>query len=518
MKAYLLYDASDFPWRRDELWNERTLNQDLELNTLYLAMAAGDEYLYDTARKVVPFSLSDLDDILYRQAVLKDCIEHEAIVRQLYEIAVEALEVERKSFYWGLTASPSSVLHSARDLVQAFLVILGRLRRVADDNIGQFQSPGFRRFYGMVREELTDDYFVTITRCLKELKFSDGVLISSRPGRGNKGENYILRKPHDKDPNFFRRLFAKGPPSRTFHIPDRDENGARALSELEARGVNHVANALAQSADHIKSFFFMLRAELGFYLGCLNMRNELLRRGMPVCFPVPHAVGERKHRYQQLYDVSLALRMDQAPVANDADANGKDLIVVTGANQGGKSTFLRSIGIAQILLQAGMFVGASEFEANVANAIFTHYKREEDATMHGGKFDEELKRMSEVVDHLVENGLFLSNESFASTNEREGSQIGRQIVDALLDHHVKVVLVTHLFTLANGLHAEDPHPKMFLRAERRDDGVRTFRLVEAEPLQTSFGEDLYRQIFGDAQAAGEETAGENGMLSRVDET
>lgn len=518
MKAYLLHDASDFPWRRDEFWNEQALNQDLDLNTLYRAMSAGDEYLYDTVKKVVPLSLSDVDEILYRQAVLKDCIEHEAVVRQLYQIAVEALEVERKTFYWALTASPASVLHGARDLVQALLGVLGKLRQVADENLGQFESAGFRRFYGMVREELTDDYFVTITRCLKALKFNDGVLISARLGRGNKGEHYILRKPHEKDPNFFRRLFAKGPPSRTFHIPDRDENGARAIGELEARGINRVANALAQSADHIKSFFFMLRAELGFYLGCLNLRNELLRRGMPVCFPAPHPAGEHKLRYRQLYDISLALRTDQEPVANDADANGKDLLVVTGANQGGKSTFLRGVGIAQMLLQAGMFVGANEFEANLATAIFTHYKREEDASMHSGKFDEELKRMSEVVDHMAANGLFLSNESFASTNEREGSEIGGQIVDALLDHHVKIVLVTHLFTLASGLRDTTSSQSMFLRAERRDDGVRTFRLIEAEPLQTSFGQDLYRQIFGDEKNGEEQTVSEKRGLSKIDES
>jgi DNA mismatch repair ATPase MutS len=218
---------------------------------------------------------------------------------------------------------------------------------------------------------------------------------------------------------------------------------------------------------------------------------------MPVCFPVPHTVADRRHRYRGLYDVNLALRMEQAPVGNDADANGKDLVVVTGANQGGKSTFLRSIGIAQILLQAGVFVGADEFEANVAQAIFTHYKREEDASMRGGKFDEELRRMTEVVDHIIPNALFLSNESFASTNEREGSDIGRQILDALLEHHVKVFFVTHLYSLAHALHETEKFPSMFLRAERREDGVRTFRLIEAEPLQTSFGQDLYQQIFGE---------------------
>lgn len=516
MKVYLLHEGSDFPWRRDEFWNEKTLSQDLELPTIYNAMAAGDEYLYDIVSQVVPLSLVDVEDILYRQAVLKDCIEHEPVVRQLYDIAVEALVVEKKGFYWGLTASPTSVLHSARDLVHAFLDLLAKLRRIADDNIGQFQSAGFRRFFGMIQGELTDDYFVTIAQCLKDLKFNDGELMSARLGQGMKGEHYVLRKPHEKDPNFFKRLFAKGPPSRTFHIPDRDENGARALGELEARAINQVASALAQSADHIKSFFFMLRAELGFYTACLNMRDALQRRGMSVCFPLPSPVGERKCRYRQLYDVSLALRLEQPPVSNDADANGSDLIVVTGANQGGKSTFLRSIGVAQIMLQAGIFVGATEFEANVAKAIFTHYKREEDASMQGGKFDEELRRMSEIVDHMVENGLFLSNESFASTNEREGSQVGRQIVDALLDRHVKVVLVTHLFTLARALHEEDRRAKFFLRAQRQDDGTRTFRLLEGEPLQTSFGEDLYRQIFTDSRFAEDSGSLENHELPQVD--
>jgi len=496
MKAYLLHDGKDFNWGRDEFWNERTLVQDLELNTLYGTMAAGDKYLFDVVKNVLPVSLTDIDDILYRQAVLQDCIAHEDIVRQAYAIAIEALEAERNSFYWGVTSSPNGILHGARDQVQQFSGMLVRLRRLAEDNAGQFESAGFRRFFSMLQEELSDEYLTTVSACLKELKFNRGVLISASPGRGNKGEHYVLRKPAERDPNFLRRVFAKRPPSRTFRIADRDENGARALSELEARGINHVANALAQSADHIKSFFTMLRAELGFYLGCANLRVELVRRGMSVCFPVPHAVGERRLRFRGLYDASLALRLGQPPVSNDADANGKDLIVVTGANQGGKSTFLRGAGIAHVLMQAGVFVGATEFQANIAQAIFTHYKREEDASMTGGKFDEELRRMSEIADHMVEHALFLSNESFASTNEREGSDVGRQIVDALLEHRVKVFIVTHLYSLARGLYDEGSFPAIFLRAERREDGVRTFKVIEAEPLQTSFGQDLYRQIFG----------------------
>jgi DNA mismatch repair ATPase MutS len=89
----------------------------------------------------------------------------------------------------------------------------------------------------------------------------------------------------------------------------------------------------------------------------------------------------------------------------------------------------------------------------------------------------------------------LFNESFAATNEREGSEIARQIVCALLERRVKVFFVTHLYEFAHGLFDRKTEEAVFLRAERRADGTRTFRLVEGEPLETSHGEDLYREIF-----------------------
>lgn len=106
--------------------------------------------------------------------------------------------------------------------------------------------------------------------------------------------------------------------------------------------------------------------------------------------------------------------------------------------------------------------------------------------------------MSEIVDNLKPNALVLFNESFASTNEREGSEIATQIVNALLDRGVKAFFVTHLYQFASGLVAGRMSNTGFLRAERNPDGSRPFKLVEAEPLQTSYGHDLYDAIFGAA--------------------
>jgi DNA mismatch repair ATPase MutS len=201
-------------------------------------------------------------------------------------------------------------------------------------------------------------------------------------------------------------------------------------------------------------------------------------------------------RFEDLRDASLALYPDQRVVGNDVDADDKDLIVITGANSGGKSTFLRSAGLAQVMMQAGMFVCAKSLTASTASRVFTHFIREEDSTMTSGKLDEELARMSSIVDQLTPDSYVLFNESFAATNEREGAEIARQIVGALLDSGVLVSFVTHQYTLASNLYRACRDRSLFLRADRSRDGVRTFKLVEGEPLRTSFGEDLYRRIGG----------------------
>jgi len=103
--------------------------------------------------------------------------------------------------------------------------------------------------------------------------------------------------------------------------------------------------------------------------------------------------------------------------------------------------------------------------------------------------------MSEIVDHIAPNSMLLFNESFAATNEREGSEIAKQIVCALLEKRIKIFYVTHLYEFARGFFDRETDGALFLRAERKADETRTFRLVQGEPLETSYGEDLYRQIF-----------------------
>lgn len=501
MKTHLMHRNRDFDLQGDVPSREPDLVQDLELDTLFQAMALGDPFLLDVARKaVLSAPENDAETIRYRQDVLKDCLQHPAVIRGLYDLAVETLESERKN-YWSLFSRyPSSILYRSVEVMQMVVGMLRKLKAIQETQGDSFESEGFRAFFAMIRDELGEDYFARVRHHLEELKFRGGMLISAGLDRGNKGTNYILRKPHENKEGWLHRFFSRKPPQYTVTIHERDESGARALSELRDRGINDVAHALARSADHILGFFARLRTELAFYAGCLNLQEQLARLGEPLSFPIPEAPGERRHSCRGLYDACLALTLKRSVVGNDMDADGKSLVIVTGANQGGKTVFLRSIGLAQLMMQCGMFVPARSFRSGICRGLFTHFKREEDPSMQSGKLDEELARMSAIADRITSNSMVLFNESFAATNEREGSEIARQITRALVEKGIRVFFVTHLYTFARGLYDGQTGSTLFLRAERRDDGARTFRMIEGEPLQTAYGEDLYEGIFGKSRA------------------
>jgi len=517
MNVYLLYKNRDFNLSQNLPWNEQEIIQDIELNTLFNAMAKEDKFLFEVAKSAVLSGLgNDIDTILYRQSILKDCIKNPSVIREIYALATEAIERERKN-YWGIfNKHPGGILRRSLDVMQMFLIILKSLRNIAEKSHDKFSSEGFIRFFTMLEKEFEDEYFTEIQSHIEQLKFRNGILVSARLSSGNKISDYILHPLRTKIQGWFMRFlddyihlqnqegkllwiarfFNEEPGSYTFYISSRDDSGIRALSQLKDEGINSVTNSLTQSNDHILGFFQMLKTELGYYIAALNLYEQLTALNEPVSFPEPVDNNQHKYSFIELYDACLALTLKGKVVGNDIDANGKNLVIITGANQGGKSTFLRSIGLSQIMMQSGLFVPAESFCANICDSLFTHFKREEDISMKSGKLDEELNRMNNIINNNTPNPMFLFNESFAATNEREGSEIARQIVSALLEKKVKIFYVTHLYEFANSFYSGRTDNFLFLRAERNSDATRTFKLNEGKPLQTSHAEDLYNKVFG----------------------
>lgn len=488
-----MHRSSDFDLAAPLPSTAPELLADLGLAAICSAMADGDRLVLESSRRALLCGLTDPDEISYRQRVLEDSSAHAQVVRHLFQTSLDALAQERR--VWGLySGSPQSVLSRAISATEVLIAHLEELRRTSDEHGGAFSSEAFTRFFKMLSSELDDDYLGLLGSYVEELRFKNGLLLSGHLGEGTTPGSFVLRRPGPKSPRPRSGPFGRNPYS--FEVPGKDDAGLAALEDLRAQGLNLVANALAQAAENVRSFFTQLAGELAFYIGCLNLAEKLRAAQAPWCSPAPLPVGKTALRAEGLYDPSLVLRQQTVVVGNDVHADAKTLVMVTGANQGGKSTFLRSVGLAQLMMQAGMFVPAKSFEANVCPRVFTHFKREEDPSLKHGKLDEELARMNVIADEITPGCMLLCNESFASTNEREGSEIAGEITKALTDSGVKVLFVTHMYELARRFYTQGLPEALFLRAERLADGQRTFRLVEAPPLPTSFGKDSYWQVFG----------------------
>ncbi len=513
MKALLLHRDRDFEVERPPQWGERPqrrvasvpskrendLVADLELEVLFAAMAGQDQLVYDVVRKALLTAVgNDVGTILYRQQAIRDCLANPDVIHRMYALANEVFQRQssiRSNFFRDY---PTGRLYYSVGVMKIYVDVFKRLRGLADQSAAEFKSEAFTNLFATLQRELSDSYLAVIDDHLTQLRFRNGVPVSVALGQGFRGIGYTLRRVRPPS-GFLKRIFGAGPRAYKISLAPRDDAGARAMSELNDRGVALAAGALGRSADHVVSFYHQLQTELAFYVGCLRLYERLRDLHAPFSFPGVSDRGEPQLACEDLYDISLALTANRRPVGNDVNADGKPLIVVTGANQGGKTTFLRSFGLAQLMMQSCMFVAAAQFRANVVHGVFAHFRREEDATMKSGKFDEELGRMSDIVDAIAPHSLLLFNESFAATNEREGSEIARQIVTALLERPNKLVFVSHQYAFAHGLFESRQGSTLFLRAERRDDGQRTFKLIEGEPLSTSFGEDVYREVFANEE-------------------
>lgn len=513
MKPHLLYPDRDFDLDSPLPPEAAALTQDLELRVLFGVMGGEDELLRQAAEHgLLGAGCTDPQYIIYRQATLRDALAHPALVQELFALAGQALLQEKSAYRSVFSRFPESRMKRAILALSALLPTLHRLREIGlgQSSSGEgssFTSPAFQRLFAHWVEIFDDAFFAQVDAHIAFLKLADGALISARLDHNCRATAHVLRAPRGKPRNWLQRLLQRYRHRRDalqFAVGYRDEAGTRALTQLRNQGIRRCADALADGVDQLTAFFAQLQRELAFYLGAMRLNARIDELGLPLVFPQAQPVQGGICEVRGLYDINLALQSGHAVVGNDLVMSGKALVLVTGANQGGKSTFLRSFGTAQLLMQAGLCVPASQFSASVCTGVFTHFRREEDRDLRSGKLNEELSRMSELIGHLRPNTLLLMNESFAATNEREGSEIAAEILRALGEHGVRVIFVTHLYAFASARYAERRADTLFLRAQRESDGGRTFRLEEGEPLPTAYGQDLYQRIF---QETGAELAG-----------
>ncbi len=201
----------------------------------------------------------------------------------------------------------------------------------------------------------------------------------------------------------------------------------------------------------IYEFFRGLSGELSFYDSGLALCRYLKGAGLPMCMPKVVDAEEDCFSVTDIYDIQLIEEGVDTIVQNTIEIDGNmDGVLIRGANTSGKTSFLRSMGTAQILAQSGLPVCASAAVISVRNAVLTMFASSEEEFVVGdaaGRFEGEVQEMARILDHIVPYTLLLLNESFQTTAYREGAVGMQRILRVLPRVRCKYVFVTWLMQM-----------------------------------------------------------------------
>ena len=536
MNSFLLYDQTD-KLMDPPYYDAKSIIQDLGLKALFLSAAKEviyeesgqvkkigkeDLYIQDCMRKVMMIPLRTEEAIKYRQDILRDFLENEDLIRSLYEISSKVLEewnklgrgvMEKMS-----NSNPAAKLISDIRVISLLTANLRTIRDLLEERKEKLHSHGLRSLLKRLKEEYSEEREAYVQKILTDIDFYVGdreteefgglvvrprIVLECGLEEGLKFSSLRLQEVASQNKKFYKPggTIDKLQELKNSRIPDsfstvkeiaiRDQT-----TQLEFQVVSYLIGSVASIVSDFGPFFDNLHLQSAFYLGAVNLKHQMKRFSLEYCFPKVCEKDQLTFRELKEFVMCLEQRVDA--VGNTCDMKHKMLLIVTGANQGGKSTFLRSIGIAQVMMQSGLMVTAERFESAIFPDLFTHFTRREDSEMNSGRLDEELGRMNQIIEHLGEHPLLLLNESFATTTEKEGSVIAYDIIKALNEIGVKILTVTHLLSFARKMYQEcqeSPDSDIeFLSAERLQGGVRTFKMIQHAPELTSFGLDLYEEI------------------------
>lgn len=293
------------------------------------------------------------------------------------------------------------------------------------------------------------------------------------------------------------------------HRPVRRDDPA--MNQIESAVLERVArlhpaafSALEAFADRFRSYLEPVLAtfdrEVQFYLATLDYVARFERAGLPFCYPSVSA-EDKAVRARDAYDAALAhglLAGGGSVVCNDFELRAQERIfVVTGANQGGKTTFARTFGQLHYLAALGCPVPAREAALFLFDQVHTHFEQEEDVRTLRGKFQDELMRMHALLEHTTDRSVVILNEALTATTSHDAALVGRQVLSRLLENDVLGVWVTFIDELAAldpavvslvcGVDPDDPARRTFELRRRPADGrahaiaiARAHRLTYAE--------------------------------------
>ncbi len=448
--------------------------------------------------------LDNVDAVIFRHEVMQD-LETERLFRSIKAFASDMRSVQanlsqlEKRYYehqkewWFL------------DAVNLYGAAVGRLAQ--DLSQEKYSSRGLRAFCDYVTQYVSSARYLSLIGEAKQLKEALAAIRYSVFIQGPKVDvHHALGKPDysaEVEATFER--FQQGATHEyVFKFSDSPE-----MNHIEAKILDGVAylyqdiflqltNYFTNNKDFLDPTITAFDREIQFYVAYLDFIAPMKKAGLAFCYPAV-SVSRKEVHDKEGFDLALAdklVKKGTIPVCNDFYLKDPErVIVVSGPNQGGKTTFARTFGQLHYLASLGCPVPGTEAQLYLPDTILTHFEREEHMTNLRGKLEDDIVRIHAIFQAATPRSLVIINEIFASTTLRDAISLSRKIAATIMDLDILCVWVTFLdeisalsdktVSMTSTVVPENPAQRTFKIVRRRADGL-AYAMALAEKYRLTY--------------------------------
>lgn len=501
----ILFDGSDVGPAANEL-EEPDFFADLRLDQVVASIIAGRQ-AYDLA----PFfraPLKDTEAIEYRHGVFRD-LEDAALLA-----AVQAFAQNMRAMRDRLDTAGKAQYRYQRErwFLDAAGIYCDAVSRLHSElSSAEPRSRGFLALRDYLAAHVVSGDFSVLLADTRKLRADLDSITYRLQIQGNR----IRVSRHQSEPDYSADVahtfekFKRGAP-KEYHF----DFHASGMNHVEAAILDRVAllypdifGALDQYCDRHREYLDetigRFDREVQFYVAYLEHIARFSPAGLAFCYP--DVVDRSKEIHgNRVFDLALAevLVHDSVPVVtNDFFLQDPErILVVSGPNQGGKTTFARTIGQLHHLARIGCLVPGSDATLFLVDRIFSHFEREEDLQNLRGKLEDDLLRIHAILERATPDSLLIMNESFGSTALRDALYLSEEVLRAIIGRDLICVSVTFLDELAS---LGETTVSMVSTVDPADPARRTFKVVRRPADGLAYAAAIaekYRLTYGSVKA------------------
>lgn len=454
---------------------------DLNLDQIVEAITAGrDEY------NLRPFFFSPLvklHSVVYRYDIFRE-FENRALLEMVRSFAAEMRLVR------GCLSRAEKVdykFEKERWFLDAASTYCAAVRRLTSEmEHTNLSSRGLRSFREFMTVYAASESFVSLAA---ETGKIEAALAAIRYSLRIDGKRIVVTR-YESDPDYSAEVldtfkkFKQGPAKQY----DFGSDSTADMDHVEAWILDGVAKVFpdvfsaldtfcARSKHFLDDTIARFDREVQFYIANLEYVEKFEKAGLRFCYPEVSDRGKGVSA-QGLFDLALAarlLRENKPTVTNDFHLSGPErVLIISGPNQGGKTSFARAFGQIHYLASIGSSIPAAAARLFLCDRMFTHFEKEEDIETLSSKLEDELLRIHRILERATPNSIVIMNESFLSTTLNDALFLGKEVLRRIIDLDSLCVSVTFLDELAS---FDKAAVSMVSTVDAIDPAVRTFKII-----------------------------------------